>query len=138
MADKILVAYDGSSTSAKVFKTVNKLAAGDKTAQFLFVHVLVNTAGDSMGGDAYATLAEASAETLKELEAFANTLENPHEVRLLRATSTAIAINKCAEEEGCTLIVIGSRGMSGLRSLLGSVSRLVVQDSNIDVYVCKA
>ena len=32
----------------------------------------------------------------------------------------------------------GSRGMSGLRSLLGSVSRLVVQDSNIDVYVCKA
>ena len=44
---------------------------------------------------------------------------------------------KCAQDEGCDLIVMGSRGQGGVKGFLGSVSYAVVQGSPIAVLIAK-
>ncbi|MFR5093258.1 MAG: universal stress protein [Adlercreutzia equolifaciens] len=46
----------------------------------------------------------------------------PHEVKVLKGTSPADLIVNCAKEEGCDLIIMGSRGQGGVKGFLGSVS----------------
>ena len=38
------------------------------------------------------------------------------------------------KEEGCDLIIMGSRGQGGVKGFLGSVSYAVTKESPIDVY----
>ena len=67
----------------------------------------------------------------------ADALRNPASVRLLKGSSPADLIVRCAEDEGCDLIVMGSRGQGGVKGYLGSVSYAVVQGSPIAVLVAK-
>ena len=71
------------------------------------------------------------------LEAVAEMLPNPAEVRLLRGTSPADLIVSCAIEEGCDLIVMGSRGQGGVKGYLGSVSYAVTKESPVTVLIAK-
>ena len=52
-------------------------------------------------------------------------------------SSPAEVLIKGAEEEGCDLIITGSRGRGGVSGYLGSVSYAVVQESPIAVLVAK-
>ena len=47
-------------------------------------------------------------------------------------------IVKYAQENGCGLIIMGSRGLGALRGMLGSVSSYVLREAQVPVLVVKA
>ena len=73
----------------------------------------------------------------EELEAIAADMVNPTEVRVLKGTSPADLIVNCAKEEGCDLIIMGSRGQGGVKGFLGSVSYAVTKESPMTVLIAK-
>ena len=85
------------------------------------------------GSDAAAAV-DAAFDELKE---FAAPLGERAEVKLLRGSAPAELILRCAKDEGCDLIVMGSRGRGGVKGYLGSVSYAVVQGSPIAVLITK-
>ena len=91
---KVLVAYDGSTPSAKALDLAQSIGAQDERIELVFAHVL-------------------------------------------KGTSPADLLLKCAEDEGCDLIVMGSRGKGGVKGYLGSVSYAVVQGSPVAVLIAK-
>ena len=64
-------------------------------------------------------------------------MPNKAHAHLLKGTSPADLLLKCAEDEGCDLIVMGSRGKGGVKGYLGSVSYAVVQGSPVAVLIAK-
>ena len=73
----------------------------------------------------------------EELEAIAADMVNPTEVKVLKGTSPADLIVNCAKEEGCDLIIMGSRGQGGVKGFLGSVSYAVTKESPVTVLIAK-
>ena len=73
----------------------------------------------------------------QELEEAAAALPNPSRVVLLKGTSPADLIVNCAKEEGCDLIIMGSRGQGGVKGFLGSVSYAVTKESPVTVLIAK-
>jgi nucleotide-binding universal stress UspA family protein len=58
---------------------------------------------------------------------------------LLTADNPGVAIVKAAEESGTSLIVVGSRGLTGIkRILLGSVASYVAEYAGCDVHIARA
>ncbi|MCQ5376999.1 MAG: universal stress protein [Candidatus Methanomethylicia archaeon] len=52
--------------------------------------------------------------------------------------SVGSGLVKAAEKEKCAMIVVGSRGLTGIkRTLLGSVADYVVKNASCDVYVVR-
>lgn len=131
---KVLVAYDGSAASHKALELANSIADEEPEAQFVFVHVMKLY---SVGPSAEAVLIEDANDTLEELKGLAAHLGDRATVKLLRGTSPAELILRCAKEEACDLIVMGSRGKGGVKGYLGSVSYAVVQGSPIAVLITK-
>ena len=111
---KVLVAYDGSAASHKALDLANSMGTGAET-------VLIEDANAAFD----------------ELKEFAAPLGERAEVKLLRGSAPAELILRCAKDEGCDLIVMGSRGRGGVKGYLGSVSYAVVQGSPIAVLITK-
>jgi nucleotide-binding universal stress UspA family protein len=99
---RVLIATDGSPTAARATETGAALA-GAVGAPVLLLHV-----GDPRRGD------EVLARALHDLDApgvDAQTVEGDPAGRIVEV----------AEEEGCDLVVVGNRGMTGARRFTGSV-----------------
>jgi len=133
----ILVAVDGSAQSRQVVEKGLKMAVCF-SAKLILLHVRQKVS-DLLGEPyyeqvflKYMTQAEAAVEPLKKI------LEKTgvkYEVLILEGDS-AEAILTAAEDEKCDLIVMGTRGLSNLKSLtLGSVSHKVLQASDCMVLV---
>lgn len=138
---KVLVAYDGSELSTKALNTALSYCR-ENQAKLEVLHV-VNfqnfVVGEAMvafpvplqkeiqdNAEKLIAKAEAQMEGLVDSQA------------VLRQGSPGAAILDHAEENGCDLIVIGSRGFGGFRSfMLGSVSNHVVQNSEVPVLIVK-
>ena len=134
---KVLVAYDGSAPSRKALDLARSIGEQDADVELVLVHVvkLYSSGAAGVGMD---TVFMADAEPVREeLQQVADALRNPASVRLLKGSSPADLIVRCAEDEGCDLIVMGSRGQGGVKGYLGSVSYAVVQGSPIAVLVTK-
>ena len=131
---KVLVAYDGSAASHKALDLANSIAEEEPEARFVFVHVMKLYA---MGTGAETVLIEDANAAFDELKEFAAPLGERAEVKLLRGSASAELILRCAKDEGCDLIVMGSRGRGGVKGYLGSVSYAVVQGSPIAVLITK-
>ena len=121
---KVLVAYDGSAPSAKALHLARSIGAQDESVELVFAHV-VKLYGLGTG-----------AETVLLDEAKKVLVEMAH-AHLLKGSSPADLLLKCAQDEGCDLIVMGSRGQGGVKGFLGSVSYAVVQGSPIAVLIAK-
>lgn len=133
---KILIAYDGSAASENALKLALDAARQDESVEIVAAHIL-KIYGAMAGGaqDALIHDAEAIAE---KLEGVLGTIPNTTEVKVLRGSSPADLLLSCAKDEGCNLIVMGSRGVGGAKGYLGSVSYAVVQRSgNIPVLIAK-
>ncbi len=56
---------------------------------------------------------------------------------MLKGTSPADLIVNCAKDEGCDLIIMGSRGQGGVKGFFGCVSYAVTKESPITVLIAK-
>ncbi len=131
---KILVAYDGSTPSAKAVDLARAIAMQDERVELLLVHVLKL---QGMGTGVETVLLDEADRVLADLQRLADEVPNSAHARLLKGTSPADLIVKCAEEEGCDLVIMGSRGHGGVKGYLGSVSYAVVQGSPVAVLIAK-
>ena len=134
--NKMLVALDGSEPSRKAMQLAREIASENPGSETLFVHT-VQIIG--MGAGAEGAITNQAADILHELEEVAKHMPNRARAKLLKAAgaSAAGSIIKCAVDEGCDLIIMGSRGQGGVKGYLGSVSYAVVQGSPIAVLIAK-
>lgn len=134
---KALVAYDGSAASKRAVDLALEMAKDNDQTSFLFAHVLKLPPVRS-GTGVEAMFAEEAQNTLADLERMIEPLGDRAQARIMRGTSAAEVLIKGAEEEGCDLIIMGSRGRGGVKGYLGSVSYAVVQESPVAVLIAKS
>jgi nucleotide-binding universal stress UspA family protein len=133
----VLVAVDGSAQSHRVVKKGLKMAVCF-SAKIILLHVRQKVS-DLLGEPYYEQVlfkyirqAEEAVEPLKKMVKDAGVR---HEVLILEG-DPAEAIITAAEDEKCDLIVMGTRGLSNLKSIaLGSVSHKVLQSSECMVLI---
>lgn len=140
---RILVAYDGSAPSSKALDHAIHMAKSNSEVELRVVHIF--QLSQYFLGNAFVT---ASPQVNGEIYEYAMQLEGQvkEKVSFLgdRATVESQqgppgqALVKYAEDNGCDMVIIGSRGLSGLKKfVLGSVSLHVVQFSKLPVLVMK-
>ena len=82
---------------------------------------------------------EESSERLHaQVDGVIHPLMNEKRVCLLPEVHPGDQIVKYAQENGCGLIIMGSRGLGALRGMLGSVSSYVLREAQVPVLVVKA
>lgn len=131
---KALIAYDGSTAARKAIGLACSIAEEEPECRFVFVHVMKLYA---MGDGVDSALIESANEVFDELKELVSGLGERGIVKMLRGTSPADLILRCVEDEGCDLIIMGSRGRGGVKGYLGSVSYAIVQSSPVAVLITK-
>ncbi|NLW92660.1 MAG: universal stress protein [Syntrophomonadaceae bacterium] len=141
LCSKILVAYDDSDLSQKSLEKATCLAKMNPSIKIQVVHVITIPEIDYLGSDNIQLLVNAlyqkGKETMGKAELTLSALPNQAEFYLLEGKSTAYVILNHAQEHNCDLIIMGSRGLSGVKEFLGSVSHKIVQHSQIPVFIIK-
>lgn len=143
MFRKLVVAYDGSPQSKQALDTAIRFTRLMPGLHICVLHVIKYPA--YMIGEAYVTSPPSIRETMlndaDRLAAEAEARLQPLGVRYgiyLTEGYPADVIVEFAGEHHCDLILIGSRGHTGLKEwVLGSVSHNVVQRAKVPVYVVK-
>lgn len=129
---KVVLAYDGSEHSKNAVNFLSSiLKPGDE------VHLLTVVKEISRGPEsAIIESEEKASEMLKEA---VNKLSDFRTVtKIERAQDVADSVINYCSEIGCDLIVSGSRGLTGLRKMVGgSVSSALVTKSKVPVMVVK-
>jgi len=139
---KILVGYDGSENAKRALERAIALSKGEGAA--LVIVVAVNTIMPVYGTTApyyppnYAeevtkegqkSLAEAVNRAKEATQRVSGSVEDGHPAEM---------ILDAADRNGCDLIVLGRRGISGVeRFLIGGVSSSVVNHSKCDVLIVR-
>lgn len=141
MFTSILVAYDGSELSQRALVKAKELA-GEANAKLEVVHVLhhpVVVIGEAVVSPPRSYEAEYIQLTQSLIDQANREIAGlPNAKASLLQGQPADAVLDYAGEIGADLIVIGSRGLSGLNEwVLGSVSHHVVQHARIPVLVIK-
>lgn len=140
---KILVAYDGSETSKRAVDTAAELVAPDAR-----IHVdIVNVVSIPMLSDDQASSFAAILDLMKSdaEDVLADALnqfnerhqQNPVDTLLVLGTDAAGEIAKLADAGEYDMVVIGSRGLSGMKQYLGSVSHKLLGITQVPVLVVK-
>jgi nucleotide-binding universal stress UspA family protein len=142
----ILIAYDGSADADAAIERAGQLLKSDAavilTVWERFIDVVTRSGGGVAVGEVdYETLDRSAAEQAgRRAEDGAERarrfgLEAQGRVRV-RDRSVADTILAAADELGADAIVLGTRGLTGLKSLLlGSVSHAVAQHASVPVIV---
>ena len=139
--EKILVAVDGSEGSDRALEMAQSVAAPNPDTQVDLVYVVPipllddNQAAnfksilDMMVADGRELLIEAR-DKMPEVADRTNTL-------IITGTNPATEIIKLLDKDEYDLMVTGSRGLSGIKAYLGSVSHKVLNGSKISVLIAK-
>lgn len=135
LCSKILVAYDHSDLAQRALEKALEIAKMDQTIEIQIVHVIKVPDVNS------ATLMEAiyleGKNVITKVEISLPKLPNHFQTFLLEGKSPALVILNHAQKHNCDLIVMGSRGLSGIKEFLGSVSHTVVHSSHIPILIVK-
>lgn len=141
---KILVAYDGSECGKKALAKAGDIVGLDAGIAVDVVNVVAVpllsdeqmasfiSILDMMEKDAWELLDQAVA-ILDENGAAENTVQE----LLVKGTDPAREIAKLVEKEGYDLVIVGSRGLSGWKEFMGSVSHKLLGELNVPVMVVK-
>lgn len=143
--NNLLVAYDGSENSKRALEKAKSLAEQNKEIQ---IHILtawevpidmhnydVNSTG--MHSDIIEAHKANAQVKLDDAVGVMAELKDRCQSKIIQG-QPAHTIIQYAEDNNIDLIVIGSRGLSGIKKLfLGSVSHHVVQSSSCAVYIVK-
>jgi nucleotide-binding universal stress UspA family protein len=143
MFSKVLVAYDGSDLAKKALQMGIKFSQENPDINLEIVHVYqIPTV--AIGEGVYTPTAQAAMnyyETAQQVvteaeEIVSGTIKNFNVT--LKEGNIARNLLDHANDTGCDLILIGSRGLSGIKEyFLGSVSHNVVQKSKIPIIIVK-
>ncbi|PKB71424.1 MAG: hypothetical protein BZY87_06110 [SAR202 cluster bacterium Io17-Chloro-G6] len=142
MYEKILVPLDGSKTAETILPSVIRLARDSESKVVLFTVELpapsADRAGSSTGdmGNRLATLAKPDVQMKAYLDSSANMLaeEGVKATSVMTTGNAAEEILAYADQFGCDLIAMSTRGHSALRrGLMGSVTDAVVRGSKVPV-----
>jgi len=139
---KILVCTDGSEQSQKALEETSVIAGGCKVDEVAIIHVY-----DSSIDSAFPYYENVTPE---QIESFQQMMEDHKKERerilakskkfleeknikartILKEGHPSHAIVEVAQKEGFDMIVLGSRGLGGLKKIfLGSVSNAVIQEA---------
>ena len=139
----ILVAYDSSSFSNRAFKSALDIAEPNKS-KITIVTVVTGIYQPSIGFSMKFSkdLLEKNTKMLKKLfsnlQIMANKKGISISLKILHDPSVSKAITKYVNSHKFDLIVIGSRGRTGLNKIiLGSVANNVVNKVNVPIMVVK-
>ncbi|MEN6609750.1 MAG: universal stress protein [Methanoregulaceae archaeon] len=136
---KILVATDGSENNRTAVSEAVRIAAADGSNLYA-VYVIDTTVFESASTDApvtdlYRVLRKEAQESLDKVKTLAGGV--PVETVILEG-KPAGEIVRFAEKNGIDLIVLGTRGKSGIeRLLLGSVADKVIRTAGTRVLIVK-
>ncbi len=142
---KMLVCTDGSEHGQKAVNEAARIAADMKKAEVTILNVYEGSPLPMYGEDVSSKIREEFRETKEEegrrvLEEAVTVFKDKDiepETRLLKGHPST-TINKVASEENYDIVILGSRGLSGLKKLLlGSVSNAVVQETRSNVLIVK-
>ena len=136
--NKLLVAYDESEGAERALQMAVEIAEPNPQAHVDIVYVVpiplldeTQTANfkeilDMMISDGEDVLAEAKEKVAERADTLILTGVNP-----------ATEIVKLVEKSGYDLVIIGNRGLSGLKEYMGSVSHKVLHGANTSVLIAK-
>ena len=141
-ADKMLVAFDESEGSRRALKVAADLLAANANAHADVVYVvpipllddnqmesfkdildMMVSDGEDLLGEAMSSMGDDVSERVDSL--------------LMTGTNPANEILKLLDQRDYDLVVIGNRGLSGLKEYTGSVSHKVLAGSKIPVLIAK-
>ena len=150
---KMLVCVDGSKQSMKAVEEAVKIAGGCSVTEVAIIYVCEKKFDWRYFPGEESTITKEDLDRLREfveqcdydknqkvlLEAKGVFTNNNIEAKtILKEGSPAQIIADVANEEGYDMVVIGSRGLGGLKKLfLGSVSSAVTQDVKSNVLIVK-
>ena len=153
--DNIMVPYDGSPSAQAALAEAVRFAKDDPGLTLRIVHIIdteqlaidkleaegrdeqiVSTSGTLQATFAAVT-AEAEERLRRRIDPLLKGLMNKVHVELLQETSPGNQIVTYAVDNGCDLIVMGSRGLGALRGMLGSVSSFVLRNADVPVLIVK-
>lgn len=155
---KIMVPYDSSEPAKRALAVALDFAKGTPTVQVDVVRVVpadeiprwMDDGSSLFGGmshvmfdaNQYKEIMDGMMERAKS-EMIANVGTLPDEVKdqvnFVSVTRQGIAVGICeyVEDNACDLVVMGSRGLGGVRSILGSVSYSVLHNLDVPVTIVK-
>ena len=138
---KILVAYDGSRPAQKALDKALELVALDKKITIDIVHIInmhnsVHTAMSDLPSIENIFFQEGEL-TIKEARGMVGEYADNCTFKLLTGTPAA-TILAYAVKNSCDMIIMGSRGLGGLKEFLGSVSHTVIHEAKVPVLIIKA
>ncbi|MDO4589983.1 MAG: universal stress protein [Slackia sp.] len=141
--EKILVAYDGSQASTAALDLAASMADGNDDMRIDVVNVVAVPLLNDEQLNSFASvldLMERDAEgLLKQAVAHLDDagVENDVETFILNGTDAASEIAKLAEQGRYDMVVIGSRGLAGIKGYLGSVSHKLLGICAVPVLIAK-
>ncbi|NEU31463.1 universal stress protein [bacterium LRH843] len=150
---RILVAIDGSDGSKQALESAVELV-GNSTKELTLIHVIKGSPITSVYGVADVGYVHTELLEHKETEMKGESILRKAQLDILRKKpvevesinintellegDAAVTICDYAEMNDIDLIIIGNRGLSGLKKLvLGSVSKTVTSEANCSVLVVK-
>lgn len=133
---KILVAYDGSELAKKSLDKALELQAVT-SAKVCVVYVTEIQSMQRSMEKIQEGIEAQDDKILNELAKKLSCLSDKCSVERLQGMEVSFSILEHALKGGYDLIVIGSRGLTGIHEFIGSVSHAVIQHSTVPVLVVK-
>lgn len=141
--ENVLVAYDDSDGAKKALSVATKLAAVNPAMHLDIVYVVPIPLIDNNHTtvDFKAILDMMIEDGKKVLEDAVDSIEDladdQIDTLIVTGTNSASEIVKLSQDRGHDLIVIGSRGLRGMKEYLGSVSHKVLSLVDVPVLIAK-
>lgn len=135
----ILVPFDGSELAVKSIEKAIELAKLDPTIKVTALHVIqlpVKRVPDAIYNPVKSAILEDAHETIALAKEKLRVISEQSEAIVAEGAPIRVILQK-AHDENCDLIIMGSRGLSGVKEFLGSVSHYISQNSKVPVLLIK-
>ena len=136
---KIFVAYDGSDHSKRALEMAKNFVVLDSKIQVDIVNVAPIPALSGMQTDHLAEIIDMMIDdgtsVLHEAQDIMKDFSDQINTYLLKGASPALEIIKMIEAGDYDFAIVGSRGLSGIREFMGSVSYKILHEAKIPVMV---